>query len=139
MNGHSMILINGKRLEGSVKEIYVNLLYQIDLKNSRLEVIKENLVSIWDIIEEHGRIERDLLKGQERACVSRLLTSIGSQRKHWLGINDKNVLVELIYNVILSFEQLGVLPGFGARNSKGDVLYGTPEKNSIDSLKSWSF
>ena len=139
MEEHSIIMINGKKVEGSIKEIYVNLLYQIDLKNSRLEIIKENLEAIWDIIEEHAKVERERLKGKEKARVSRFLTLIDFQRNYWLNIKDKNLLVKIIYDNILSLENLGNLPGFGAKNPKGDVLYGNPEKNSIDSLRSWSF
>lgn len=136
------ILINGVGItpkEFTLKVVFAILLAKIDFKNSRRYIIQKNLRSVFDIMTGFCEDEREGLKGKERAKYTRAITNLDNQRRRWL---DKSVskadLQRFFYNAVLLSEELGPLPGFGARNNKGDVLYGSPERQSIDSLRCWS-
>lgn len=134
-----IILVNGRNIlvkDMRPKILFLHLLSYIDFKNSRLSVIKENLSSVYDIMEGYCIDKRNFCQGKMKAELTRMLSMIKSNR-YWL-IREESVesIQKKFYDLILSIEGLSTLPGFGARNSKGDLLYGNPERKSIDSLRS---
>lgn len=109
------------------------LLENLD-KNSPKTIFMENLNVVIETIYELADLlksehENDKKLSREIANLKRKLTVV---RNSFVFINSKAAAIALQYNILLAFEGLGPLTGFGAANRFGDnIEYFNPERMSI--------
>jgi len=97
-------------------------------KSVFLENIDKSLETIYEL--------SDLLKEEADNKLTREITSfkrkITATRNSFNYIKTKEDAIALQYNILLSFEGLGTLTGFGAATKFGDKInYFNPERSTI--------
>lgn len=115
LNGHKIMILDGKDL---LNYLLLNIL---NVHFSPVEVLIEQVKDIYSICKEYC-VE---LKQSPRKV---LLTQ--KQLRRWSNIKTREQFLFQYYNLILSTEGKGNLPGFGFTNRFGDKLKGNPEKDT---------
>jgi len=130
------ILINGKDkshlVNGNVNSFYLLMLRVLERSiPAGIDTLKDGIQMVFDLVIEFCETERENKKGGEKAKLTRTMNRIGDQRNYWRKIVDKSIFLQRYYDLILSLEGQGTLPGFGFSNKFGDSLSGNPERDSI--------
>jgi len=111
------------------------LLESLD-KFSPKRVFLENIEKSLDTVYELSNLLSDEYKAtaQQKLAmeISNFKRKLTAMKVSLVYIKTKEKAVELQYNLLLSFEGLGLLPGFGATTRFGDKIeYFNPERTTI--------
>jgi len=129
------IKVNGKIVDFfDANECLQFLLAQLDMKHSPFKTLKENVDKILDVFLWCCEDLREGKKGTEKARLTKVINEVDNMRLRWLNAKTVEHLQTLVYDKLLSLQNLSTLPGFSAVTRFGDKLYGNPEKVSVDKL-----
>ena len=101
------------------------------------EVLKENMVAIFETFIELCDFKRKEQAGAERARTTKLMNATKDKLDSWALIKTLPEFLQRYYDFVLGLQNLGTLPGFGGVARVGDKvheLYGNPERTPIDRL-----
>jgi|WetSurMetagenome_2_1015567.scaffolds.fasta_scaffold04369_8 hypothetical protein len=102
------------------------------------QVFLENINKIMEIAYELSELLQEEFRDEDKKAfgqLSKFKTKLTNLRKSTDYIKTKDDALKLQYNILLSFEGLGLLNGFGAVTKFGDKIdYFNPERNSIVNL-----
>lgn len=130
------IVINGHVVVGlEVTDVIQMVFYQLDVKNSPMITLHENIQAIKDILYDYLDACIPFLKGTERAKYTRWKNKIVALCDRWCKITDREKLISTYYDFVLLQQDLGTLHGFHVTDKFGDVYYGDPEKISINKVR----
>lgn len=133
------LIINGKKKDVIDEREMISTLFSIPLRHclySSLEYLKINIthsIELSCIFLESVKKERtkEGKKGSELGQVTRMITKLTHYKKFISELNNKDTLINSLYNMVLNYEGLGLLNGFGMSNRHGDRLFGNPETKSL--------
>ncbi|KKL09991.1 hypothetical protein LCGC14_2560290, partial [marine sediment metagenome] len=111
---------------------YLSGLFQqaLNLQYWSFESLEEFYFGSVRTIIEYSVIRREELKGSHKARFTRFITH-GNENLLCKKFRTRQSVLICIYNLILRFEGLGFLRGFGFGNQFGDHIMGNPEYSSI--------
>lgn len=118
------LFVNNQMIASYLKprELVIYLLLNVlDTMYSPLDVLFENILGIFSFGREYALQTKQPSKG---------LSFNLKQIAYWKKIEDRETFLRQFYNLVLSLEGQGNLPGFGFTNRFGDKLRGNPEKDS---------
>jgi len=101
------------------------------------DVLKENMVKIFETFIELCDFKRKEQSGAERARTTKLMNATRDRLDSWQSIKALPEFLQRYYDFVLGLQDLGTLPGFGGIARVGDKkheLYGNPERTPIDKL-----
>lgn len=141
-------VVNGEKFDVKDTKELLSYLWQIPLQHAKyspLETVKENVVTMCDLMIEALLSERKVISlkkadnkfdvkrlSTEKAFCSRLVTRLGTLKRYAQKKKSVGELLSLVYEMIMSLEGKSLLPGFGfCKKVFKDPLKGNPEKNSI--------
>ena len=126
-------IINKQEIKGitNVNEFYSLVLQMVEVNSlSTLQTLKEHIQTVFDLVDDFCTLSRESAKGAKKASFTRTKTRIANNRRYWNRIRDRKIFMRRYYDLVLSVEKLGTLPGFGFRNRFGDQIMGNAEKVS---------
>ncbi len=111
---------------------YLSGLFQqaLNLQYWSFESLEEFYFGSVKTVIEYSVIRREELKGSHKARFTRFITH-GNESLLCKKFRTRQSVLICIYNLILRFEGLGFLRGFGFGNQFGDHIMGNPEYSSI--------
>ena len=121
---------------GSKKDLITCLQFLLENldKNSPKTVFMENLSTTLETVYELADLLKSEYEGDKKLSreVTNFKRKITMIRNSFTFVDSKGAAVALQYNILLGFEGLGTLNGFGATNRHGDKIeYFNPERHSI--------
>jgi hypothetical protein len=133
------LIINRKRKDILDEREMIGTLFSIPLRHcfySSMEYLKKNVtysVELSCIFLESVKKEKvkEGRKGSELGQITRMITKLTHYKKFISELNNKDTLINSLYNMVLNYEGLGLLNGFGMSNRHGDRLFGNPETKSL--------
>ncbi len=78
------------------------------------------------LVLEYSKYKRKELKGSNKSAFTRFI-SYGHKSLLTRKFKDRETVLSCIYNLILKFEGLGFLRGFGMLDNQGKIIRGNPE------------
>lgn len=128
------VLINNQEIKGitNVNEVYSLILQLVGVDSpAPLQTLKEHIQMVFDLVDDFCTLSREGAKGARKASFTRMKTKIANGRIYWSKIRDRKIFMRRYYDLVLSIEKLGTLPGFGFTNRFGDKVRGNAERLSI--------
>ncbi len=133
------LIINGKKKDVFDEREMIGTLFSIPLRHcfySSMEYLKKNItysIELSCIFLESLKKDRmkEGKKGSELGQITRMITRLNQYKAFILELNNKDMLINSLYNIVLNYEGLGLLNGFGMSNRHGDRLFGNPETKSL--------
>ena len=131
---------NGYPISGGCKEVFSELLRCIDVQYSSIQVIKQNIVDMIEIMREYCELKKVELKGMKNPKEKRRITSMYTRFATYLNklrgvIEDRFFTVEAIqkwyYEYLMILAGMGPLRGYSTGTKFGDDLYIDPERQSM--------
>jgi len=103
------------------------------------EALKDYIIGTFQMIHEFGKQVKEEIKLSGSSSfgeVSRKFTTFSSWSSKAIRFLPKSRerLIYFVYDIIMSCEGNGLLPGFGMSNKHKDTIPGNPEKVSIYDL-----
>jgi len=106
------------------------LLYQSSFQPTK--TIIENFIEAIALITEIVDIEKQKhLPPNEKSQLTRIVTKLHKVKELLDKVKTKELVVELLFNTVLSMEGMSRLNGFGLCNHFGDPVKGNPERISL--------
>lgn len=128
INGRECMAFGDIKNVNTLKQILLEL---IDIRWSPLETLKLNIKTFFDLVLTFCKEERKSEKGAKKAKLTREITSINNQQRHWQTICDRRLFVKKYYEIVLKLENCPPLRGFGFSNAFGDKMKGNSEIQRI--------
>jgi len=126
------LLINGLECDSSSpKKLLKDLLSLLRLGGSSLHVLIQNFEKIIEVFTAFSTEYKETVLKGEKASWTRMERSLAKQLRWWKTITEREVFITKYYDLVLSLDGLGALPGFGLTNNFGDKLKGNPERKSM--------
>lgn len=128
------VLINGQEFEvtnpNEFSVTILSLVKRCPWEYASLEGLKENIIIAFKLIMDFCDAMWEKEKGGRKAKLTRLRKRMKDQ-ENWNKIKTKEGFIRRYYELVLSFEGLRTLPGFGFTNRFGDQIIGNAEKVSL--------
>ena len=101
-----------------------------------IENIKEIMQNLLEILMEGFKNEkRNISDKIQKRKISTLISKFSNFLKYQQRIKKEDTMIQKIYDLILSLDNLGTLRGFGFSNIFGDKLRGNAEKQSLLNIR----
>jgi len=146
------VILNGKKTPCASKEDVVTRLFTFAVGNYRvcsLHALRVNLTVAADLLVELLADEQKVLEekrksvndkhsrktlGTQKASLTRMVKRMLLFQESVRKSTDVGALIAKTYEMVLSLEGKGLLPGFGFTNRFKDTIHGDPERVSILSV-----
>ena len=129
------VIINNKEVRADDLDTFYGLMLRmVGIERPvSLQTLKDRINVVFDLVVDFCDMNREEVKGAEKAKFTRAKNKISSSRIYWERIRDKEIFIKRYYDFLLSVEGNGTLPGFGFSNKFGDHISGDAERISVTS------
>jgi len=111
----------------ALQELYIQTVSAlIDIVRLSIQILQERMSKLKEDDAQAHMIKENVV---ERGKLSRFIRSLRRQTQYLP--NDRDRLLQKIYDTILESEDMGLLRGFGMGNRFGDFIGGNPERQSV--------